>query len=92
MVALRSVEGGHSRQEHSPDTWAVCLWGPLSLQVLAAPEPGRAGSGGTCGTRKGDLASELIESCDLGHQLLLSPLSSLMHSRIPTAQSKITSL
>lgn len=39
--------------------------------------------------REGALASKLIKSCDLGHQLLfLSPLASLMHSQIPTAQSK----
>lgn len=47
-------------------------------------------SGGwTCSMREGALASKLIKSCDLGHQLLfLSPLASLMHSQIPTAQSK----
>lgn len=37
--------------------------GPLSLH-------GPGCTGGICGVREGGLASKLIESCDLGHQLL----------------------
>ena len=47
-VALRSVEGGYSRQEHSSDTWAVCLWGPLSLHG-----PGCTGISGGGGWGRG---------------------------------------
>ena len=51
MVALRSVDGGHSRQVHSPDTWAVCLWGPLSLHGPGCTGIGGGGGGGPGGVR-----------------------------------------